>query len=108
MESLINAFTSAWKRSFDYSGRANRGDFWWFALANAIISVILLIPSTISDFFGWIYSIWTIATIVPSLALTIRRLRDAGKHWAWIFIQLIPIVGLIWIVYLLVQPSVPG
>jgi uncharacterized membrane protein YhaH (DUF805 family) len=58
--------------------------------------------------FGWIYSIWTVATIVPSLSLTVRRLRDAGKHWAWMFIQLIPLVGLIWIIYLLVQPSVAG
>ena len=77
-------------------------------LANIIISVVLLIASNISTFFGWIYSIWTVATIVTSLSLTVRRLRDAGKHWAWIFIQLIPLVGLIWIIYLMVQPSVVG
>ena len=105
---LISAFTSAWQRSFDYTGRSDRGDYWWFALANIIISVVLLIASSISTFFGWIYSIWIVATIVPSLSLTVRRLRDAGKHWAWIFIQLIPLVGLIWIIYLLVQPSVVG
>jgi uncharacterized membrane protein YhaH (DUF805 family) len=105
---LISAFSSAWKRSFDYTGRSDRGDYWWFVLANVIISVVLLLTSNISNFFGWIYSIWTVATIVPSLSLTVRRLRDAGKHWAWMFIQLIPLVGLIWITYLLVQPSVAG
>ena len=108
IDKLISAFSSAWKRSFDYSGRSDRGDYWWFVLANAIISVVLLLASNISNFFGWIYSIWTVATIVPSLSLTVRRLRDAGKHWAWMFIQLIPLVGLIWIIYLLVQPSVAG
>ncbi|MFM7454913.1 MAG: DUF805 domain-containing protein, partial [Cyanobium sp.] len=56
--------------------------------ANLIISVVLLILSAFSDFFGLIYSIWAVATIVPSLAVTVRRLRDAGKHWAWIFIGL--------------------
>ena len=105
---LISAFSSAWKRSFDYTGRSDRGDYWWFVLANVIISVVLLLTSNISNFFGWIYSIWAVATIVPSLSLTVRRLRDAGKHWAWMFIQLIPLVGLIWIIYLLVQPSVAG
>ena len=40
------------------------------------------------------------------LPLAIRRLRDAGKHWAWIFITLIPLIGAIWLIYLLVQPSV--
>ena len=105
---LISAFSSAWQRSFDYTGRSDRGDYWWFVLANIIISVVLLIASNISTFFGWIYSIWTVATIVPSLSLTVRRLRDAGKHWAWMFIQLIPLVGFIWIIYLLVQPSVVG
>jgi hypothetical protein len=34
-----------------------------------------------------------------------RRLRDAGKHWAWIFIGLIPLLGSIWLIWLLVQPS---
>jgi uncharacterized membrane protein YhaH (DUF805 family) len=47
-----------------------------------------------------------IAQIVPHLPLTVRRLRDAGKPWGWIFIGLVPIIGAIWLIYLLVQPSV--
>jgi uncharacterized membrane protein YhaH (DUF805 family) len=42
---------------------------------------------------------------VPSLPVTVRRLRDAGKPWAWIFIGLIPLVGSIWLIWLLAQPS---
>jgi uncharacterized membrane protein YhaH (DUF805 family) len=55
--------------------------------------VVLLVLSAASDFFGWIYSIWAVATIV-SLPVTVRRLRDAGKPWAWIFIGLIPLIWL--------------
>jgi uncharacterized membrane protein YhaH (DUF805 family) len=40
------------------------------------------------------------------LPLTIRRLRDAGRHWAWLFISLLPFIGGIWLLVLLVQPSV--
>jgi uncharacterized membrane protein YhaH (DUF805 family) len=38
----------------------------------------------------------------------VRRLRDAGKAWPWIFIALVPIIGAIWLIVLLVMPSVPG
>jgi uncharacterized membrane protein YhaH (DUF805 family) len=106
MDPLISAFVSAWQRSFDYSGRSRRPDYWWFVLANLIISLVLLLLNSAASFFGWIYSIYTVATIVPSLPLSIRRLRDAGKPWPWIFISLIPIIGGIWLIYLLCQPSV--
>ncbi|MEI7665062.1 MAG: DUF805 domain-containing protein [Synechococcaceae cyanobacterium ELA263] len=105
MNPLIDAFTKAWTRSFDYSGRSNRGDYWWFVLANAIISVVLLILSNVANLFGWIYSIWAIASIVPSISLLVRRLRDVGKDWPWIFISLIPVIGGIWLIVLLAQPS---
>jgi uncharacterized membrane protein YhaH (DUF805 family) len=106
MEPLISAFVSAWQRAFDYSGRSRRPDYWWFVLANIIISFVLLLLNSAASFFGWIYSIYTLASIVPSLPLSIRRLRDAGKPWPWIFISLIPIIGGIWLIYLLCQPSV--
>jgi uncharacterized membrane protein YhaH (DUF805 family) len=106
MQPLISAFVSAWQRAFDYSGRSRRPDYWWFVLANLIVALVLLLLNSAASFFGWIYSIYTVASIVPSLPLSIRRLRDAGKPWPWIFISLIPIIGGIWLIYLLCQPSV--
>ena len=105
---LIDAFSNAWQRSFDFTGRSDRGAYWWFWLANVIIGVVLLIASNISNIFGWIDSIWSVATFVPYISLTVRRLRDAGKHWAWIFILLFPVFGLTWFIYFLVQPSAAG
>ena len=105
MKPLLDAFTSAWRRSFDYTGRSVRGDYWWFVLANLIISLLLLLLNSASDFFGWIYTFFSVATIVPSLSLSIRRLRDIGKQWPWIFISLIPLIGGIWLLYLFAQPS---
>jgi uncharacterized membrane protein YhaH (DUF805 family) len=45
MDNLISAFSSAWQRSFDYTGRSNQGDYWWFTLSNLIISVVLVVLS---------------------------------------------------------------
>ena len=50
--------------------------------------------------------VYGIAQIFPSLSITIRRLRDAGKQWVWIFINFVPLIGGFWFLYLLVQPSV--
>ena len=99
---LIQAFTSAWSRSFDYTGRSNRGDYWWFVLANLIVA---LVASRISD---TLYTLYSLASIVPGIPLVVRRLRDIGKPWPWIFIALIPIVGAIWLIVLFCQPSVAG
>ena len=52
--------------------------------------------------------IYAIAQIFPSLSITVRRLRDSGKEWVWIFINLVPFIGGFWFLYLLVQPSVVG
>ena len=42
---LIDAYRSAWSRSFEYEGRSNRAEFWWFVLANLIVSVIIALIS---------------------------------------------------------------
>jgi uncharacterized membrane protein YhaH (DUF805 family) len=105
MEPLIQHYVDAWKRSFDYSGRASRPQYWWFYLANFLIGLLLALLSSASDLFGWILSLYLPAAIVPTLPLTVRRLRDAGKPWPWIFIGLIPLIGGIWLIVLLCQPS---
>jgi len=106
MEPLISAYTSAWQRAFDFAGRSSRPDFWWFFLANFIVLFLLNLLGSKNGFFWGIANIYAVAQILPNLAVTIRRLRDAGKAWPWIFIGLIPIIGTIWLIYLLAQPSV--
>ena len=52
-----------------------------------------------------IYMIFGIALFLPGLALTVRRLRDAGFHWALIFIIFIPMVGPLVLLVLLAMPT---
>jgi len=56
---------------------------------------------------GIIYILWGLAAAIPMLAISVRRLRDAGKNWTWLFINLIPCVGLVWYIILLCKSSVP-
>jgi uncharacterized membrane protein YhaH (DUF805 family) len=103
---LAEAFTAAWVRSFDYTGRSKRSEYWYFFLANLLLSIVLLVLSAFSSVVGWVYSLWTVATVIPGLSLCVRRLRDAGKPWGWLFISLVPLVGAIWLIWLFIQPSV--
>jgi uncharacterized membrane protein YhaH (DUF805 family) len=106
MEPLINAYTTAWQRAFDFTGRSSRPDFWWFYLANFIVIFLLNLLGLQNRFFWGVANVYAVAQILPNLAVTVRRLRDAGKAWPWIFIGLIPILGTIWLIVLLCQPSV--
>lgn len=49
--------------------------------------------------------LYSLAILIPSIALNVRRLRDAGYHWAMIFINFVPYVGSIAVFVLLQMPS---
>ena len=74
-----------------FSGRAGRAEYWWFVLANLIISVAL---SMISDDLSNLYSI---LTFLPGLGVSVRRLHDVGKSGHFLWWLLLPIAGFIMI-----------
>lgn len=90
----------------DFQGRTDRKTYWTVVLTNVIIGaifgVLCLIPF-INIIFGLLSMVWSLGFLVPGLAGTIRRLRDAGKHWAYIFMALIPLAGPIILIVFLAQ-----
>lgn len=52
-----------------------------------------------------IFFAYGVATVLPGIAITVRRLRDAGSNWLYIFIPLIPFVGIFILIFLLCQPT---
>jgi uncharacterized membrane protein YhaH (DUF805 family) len=100
------SFTDAIKVCFakfaDFNGRAKRPEFWWFELFLLLIAVALeFVASSVS----WIFSV---ATLLPSLAVGARRLHDMNKSGWMQLIWLIPILGWIYMIYLLAQPGDAG
>ena len=115
---MINAYKSFFKGYVDFTGRSKRSEYWWIWLTN----MILLVPFYSAYFkalanprnetalmalggIAIIYMIFGIALFLPGLALTVRRLRDAGFHWALIFIIFIPMVGPLALLVLLAMPT---
>ena len=112
----VEAFTTAWRKSFTYGGKATRAEYWWFYLINfiAILGVYVLMAiagaNGLVDIEGlqFVFSlllIYVLASAFPNLSIVVRRLRDIGKQWQWIFISLIPFIGGIWFIILMCQPS---
>ena len=81
----------------DFSGRATRPEYWWFVLFVVLVSAAL---SLISPILSGIFSL---ATLLPSLAAATRRLHDTNRSGWWQLICFIPVIGLIVILVFLAQ-----
>ncbi|WP_130617542.1 DUF805 domain-containing protein [Dyella amyloliquefaciens] len=89
----------------DFNGRARREEFWMFTLVNIVIAFV------IGFVFGlmkmhWLSSIYSLAVLVPGIAVGARRLHDIGKSGWMLLIGFVPLVGL-YLIYLLAQDSEP-
>lgn len=108
------AISEGFKNAFDYQGRASQGAYWWFALFNVLVVIVLYIivfaiAATTKSFYGFILvGIYGIVAFFPGLALEIRRLHDTDRSGWWIFISLVPFVGGIWLLVLMCLDGTPG
>ena len=113
---MIHSYKTFWKKGFDFKGRSTRNEYWWAYLMNTIIYFLLFIfvrvTSGINEnlglLFNLIYVLYSLGQFIPSISIIIRRVRDMGKGWQWIFINLIPFVGPIWFIVILCRPSLPN
>jgi len=96
------------KKYADFTGRARRGEFWWFYLANGIIGWSLIILSLAAPFVLLAWLIFVIGTIIPILAVAVRRLHDTNRSGATVLLALVPIVGPIILIVFLASSGTPG
>ncbi len=99
-------YIAYWTNYFNFSGRTTRTGYWMAWLFNCIVSLLLGFVTGLIPKLAFVTTIFSVACIIPGLAIAIRRLRDAGKGWGWIFINCVPLVGSIIFLVLLCQPSV--
>lgn len=99
------AFVDAVKRAFakyaTFTGRASRSEYWWFFLFNVIVSVVLTIV------FAPLSGLYSLATLIPGVAIGVRRLHDIGRSGWWLLIGLVPLVGVVVLIVFFVMASEP-
>ena len=76
---MVAAVKSVFARFAQFTGRAARPEFWWFQLGNWIILTVLSLLTRASGVFWVIYVIYALAVLIPSLAVSIRRLHDTDR-----------------------------
>ncbi|MEO0027462.1 MAG: hypothetical protein RLZZ258_537 [Actinomycetota bacterium] len=108
--SFGDAIKSFFKNYANFNGRARRSEYWFATLFVVLVSIPLSAIGT--DFehmtYGPLYTIWTIAILLPSLAIAVRRLHDVGKPGTWLLFMLVPIIGGIILLVQYVTDSQPG
>ena len=130
----MKSYFVAWRKSFDFKGRSTRNEYWIFFLVDFILFPIVFVflnilqnlnfsflsTSLNSDVgiqvFNITFHLINILSFVllpislghtwTLLPLTVRRIRDVGMKWQWIFFVSIPIFGFIFVLIFLTRPSV--
>jgi uncharacterized membrane protein YhaH (DUF805 family) len=111
----LNWYIAAIKKYAVFSGRARRKEYWFFGLFSVLISFGLLIAQVLAGFAikeaGWVVgtlaSLYMLAMIVPSIAVTVRRLHDTGHIGWWYLLGILPLIGPIIVIVWLARDSDP-
>ncbi len=100
MDAIIECYKKYWSNYVNFNGRARRSEYWYPVLCNFVVSLALGILANLVSFLGILMGLFSLAVILPSLSVAVRRLHDVGKSGWWLLIVLVPLVGgvllLIW------------
>lgn len=110
----MNWMLMPYARYFDFSGRSRRMEYWMFQLFIVLVYIAWFILLAISAGGGDLESagsnvlggilvialvIFALGTVIPNLAVTVRRLHDTDHSGWWILISFVPIIGALVLLY---------
>lgn len=104
----MNWYLGCWKKYAEFSGRARRQEFWMFVLFNGLASVALGVVDGILGTNGALGGLYSLAVLIPFLAVSVRRLHDTDRSGWWILVNIIPLIGAIILLVFLCSDSKPG
>jgi uncharacterized membrane protein YhaH (DUF805 family) len=104
----MNWYVEVLKKYAAFDGRARRTEFWMFALINTIIIVVLELLMFKVGALAALLGLYSLAVLVPSIAVGVRRLHDTNRSGWWILIGLVPFVGAIILIVLMCLEGTPG
>jgi uncharacterized membrane protein YhaH (DUF805 family) len=110
----MNWYLEVLKKYATFGGRARRKEYWYYSLFNFLISIVLAVIDGVTGTYsfeagmGLLGGIYGLAVLIPSIAVSIRRLHDTGRSGWWLLIALIPFIGAIILLVFMVQDSQPG
>lgn len=103
----MNWYLEVLKKYAVFQGRSRRQEYWMFVLINLIISYVLAFVCRLFG-LGLLSILYSLAVLLPSLGVQIRRLHDIGKSGWWLLIAFVPVVGWILLLVWMCRDSDPG
>lgn len=107
---MKQAVQSVYKNYFNFKGRSNRSEFWYFALFTILIQIVLgilayFLPESVGKLLSIVSGLFSLFNFIPAYAVWFRRIHDVGKS-AWNILWLfLPILGAIYLLVLACMPS---
>lgn len=111
---FMTAVRTSLSKYVDFSGRARRSEFWYFVLFSFLVQVVASILDSIigTDYDtasgGLISTVASLGLLLPSIAVSARRLHDIGRSGWWQLIGIIPIIGWILVIVWYCTDTRPG
>src|SRR5918995_5229130 len=110
----LSWYLEALKKYAVFSGRSRRMEYWYFVLFNIIVSIVLGVIDALLDTRGSVMGagllsgLYGLAILIPSLAVSVRRLHDIDRSGWWILIALVPLIGTIVLLVFALLEGTPG
>ena len=107
-------YIEALKKYAVFGGRSRRKEYWYFVLFSLIVSLVLSAIDALLGTFssstnvGLLGGIYGLAIIIPSIAVSVRRLHDIDRTGWWVLIGLVPVIGTIVLLVFAVLDGTPG
>ncbi|MGD9957532.1 MAG: DUF805 domain-containing protein [Candidatus Nanopelagicales bacterium] len=112
------AVSTVFSKYATFSGRARRSEYWWWILFSVLVAVVASIADVVLKTntlegsggvkLGWIYVIASLALVIPTIAVTFRRLHDTGRSGWWWLLSLVCGIGAIIVLIFCLSDSKPG
>jgi uncharacterized membrane protein YhaH (DUF805 family) len=99
--SFVDATKSGIGKSFTFSGRSSRSEYWWWMLAGILFQIICIVIAILGDV--GVAAIFPTLLVLPTTTMIVRRLHDLEKSGWWFLIVFIPLIGILYLIYLFIQ-----
>ena len=108
----MNWYLEVLKKYAVFDGRARRSEYWYFTLINiGVVLVLAVLDAMIRKVtginIGILGTIYGLGVLLPAIGVSIRRLHDTNRSGWWLLLALVPLVGIVLLVFM-AQDSEPA
>jgi uncharacterized membrane protein YhaH (DUF805 family) len=102
----MQEYIAMWKNFANFNDRTSVRGYWMAFLVNFVIGLVLSAIIGIIPQLGFVNTLYSLASLIPGLAICVRRLNDSGRPWYNLFWAFLPLAGFIILIVKFCKPSI--